>query len=193
MIAIINYQLNDNTALIDAFDSIRAKYQFTNSEQDILNSDAIILPDTTDVKNALRQLHLLNLFSMIRMLKKPILGIARGFELMCEFAGKNHSACLGLLPIDIELMSEERVGELFSLQIIKQTTLLKGVNSNDKFYFEREITVGQSENASSIIIGTNNSASFENNNFYGVLFLPEKSGESGKKILKNFVSISKMK
>lgn len=193
MIAIIDYQLDENSALKDALESIHAKFQLTNSEQDILNADSIILPDTTDVKKAVRQLHLLNLFSMIRMLKKPILGITRGFELMCEFAGTNHSACLGLLPLDIKFSSEEIENGFFSLHILKQTKLLRGINADDNFYFDGENLIAQDDNTSSLISGTNSSATIETDNFYGTLFLPEKSGDCGKKILENFVLISKTK
>lgn len=193
MIAIIDYQLDRNPALDDALKSLNVEFLFANSEKEIMSADSIILPDTSDVKQAVRQLHLLNLFSMLRMLNKPVLGIARGFELMCEFAGENHSACLGLLPIDVKFISEASVSGFFSIQTLKQTTLLNGVSSGDNFYFESENAVRQNENTSSIISATNNSATLEKNNFYGTLFLPEKSGDGGKKILENFVSISKTK
>ncbi len=53
------------------------------NEMEIVGSDKIILPDTSSPKKALKKLHLLNLFSALRIYSKPMLGIGAGFALMC--------------------------------------------------------------------------------------------------------------
>lgn len=190
MIAIIDYKLEEATPLLATLTEMEVDHHFTNKEEKILAADAVILPDTSDLKKAIRQLHLLNLFSMMRMLRKPILGIANGFELMCEFAGKNHAACLGLVPIDVQNSSQEKLNGFFSLEIVKQTSLLKNISKDDKFFFGLETPIITNDITTSKILGKEFSATIEANNFYGVLFQPEKSGSGGRNILFNFINLS---
>ncbi len=60
------------------------------NEMEIVGAEKVILPDTTFPKKALKKLHLFNLYSALRIYKKPILGIGAGFALMCnEFNEQN--------------------------------------------------------------------------------------------------------
>ncbi len=60
------------------------------NEMEIVGAEKVILPDTSFPKKALKKLHLFNLYSALRIYKKPILGIGAGFALMCnEFNEQN--------------------------------------------------------------------------------------------------------
>lgn len=186
MVVVIDYKLDERPVLIEFLTEMKVDFHYTNSEEVISRAALIILPDTNDIKNAMRQLHLLNLFSILRVINKPILGIAHGFELMCEFAGKNHTACLGLLPIDFKSDNENRLQGFYSLERVQPSFFFTGINKDDKFYFDFESSTPANEQTLAVIEGGSSAALFENNKFLGTLFLPEKSGEPGKKFLRNF-------
>jgi len=83
MIYIIDY---DKTGAKQAYELLlkfNDEIKKGKNEVDALNSDKIVLPDTKYPLKALRKLHLYNLYSALRIYKKPILGIGNGFALMC--------------------------------------------------------------------------------------------------------------
>ncbi len=93
MIYIIDY---DKKGAKEAFESVKKctdKVEISKNELKIIGSEKIILPDTSTPENALKKLHLFNLYSALRIYQKPILGIGAGFALMCQ--GFNEQNALG--------------------------------------------------------------------------------------------------
>ena len=84
MIAVIDYGLNDTTQLAESLLSIKTDFKVTRNERDILDCEKVIINDSPDISKAVKRIHLFNLFSLLRMQKKPILGISLGMELLCN-------------------------------------------------------------------------------------------------------------
>ena len=102
MTAIIDY--GERPAyLLYQLEKLGVDQKFTSVESEILAADRIILPDCSDIKKALKRLHLLNLFSMLKMIQKPVLGIANGFSLMCENPHVPGSIYVWLTDDDIKM------------------------------------------------------------------------------------------
>ncbi len=94
------------------------------NEMEIVGAEKVILPDTTFPKKALKKLHLFNLYSALRIYKKPILGIGAGFALMCnEF---NEQNALGFF--NCKAKGNDSDYEVFDLE-------------NDKKIVEQKLTV----------------------------------------------------
>jgi imidazoleglycerol phosphate synthase glutamine amidotransferase subunit HisH len=83
MIYIIGYDKTGAKEAYDLFSKFNVEIKIGKNEVDALNSDKIVLPDTKHPVKALRKLHLYNLYSALRIYKKPILGMGNGFALMC--------------------------------------------------------------------------------------------------------------
>ncbi|MCF8435292.1 MAG: hypothetical protein K9G57_00475 [Ignavibacteriales bacterium] len=84
MIAILNYSSttaqNIRTILAkNGLDSI-----ITLSEMEICKAEKIILPDTESIEHALKKLRITNLLNLLKILKKPVLGILSGSMIMCD-------------------------------------------------------------------------------------------------------------
>ena len=77
-----------------------------------------------------------------------------------------------------------------NLRIKKVNPILKGINENEFVYFVHSYygaVKNEEDLISETIYGTNKIAAVVgNNNVFGTQFHPEKSGEVGLKILKNF-------
>ena len=192
MIAIIDYGLNDTTQLAESLLSIKADFIITRNERDILDSKKVIINDSPNISKAVKKIHLFNLFSLLRIQKKPILGISLGMELLCNKTEEG-LACLGLIPIEtkeipkVDYISQSK-SNWHAVHQIKSTRLFEKIPNDSEFYFDTPYFV---EVVDSTFATTGNdnlySAAIIKDHFYGVQFLPEKSGEYGLQLLENFV------
>ena len=192
MIAIIDYGKTNSNEIAESLEKLLVEFVISNKESDILKANKLILPDSTDISSSIKKLHLLNLFSILRIVEKPILGIGTGMHLMTKSFKDNNDACLGCFPVECTTYAQHSKEEIHKLEVnvIKKTKLLKNVSDEDRFYFEGDCFIPRNECTTSVV---NNSgeitSSIEKDHLYGVQFNPERSGEPGLQILKNFLEI----
>ena len=194
MIAIIDYGAGNVASVANAVNTINTDYKITFNEIDLLNASKIIFPGVGEASSAMKKLHKLNLYSMLRICKKPLLGICLGMQLMAEYSKEGKVMGLGLFRGSTEMFDNTvtKVPHMGwnSIDIKKESKLLDGIKSGEKFYFANSYYLPLNDCTTSV---TNHqidfSASIENGNLFGVQFHPEKSGEAGLKILKNFIEL----
>lgn len=76
------------------------------------------------------------------------------------------------------------------VRITKESKLFKGIEDNSFFYFAHSYYIPKNElTVATSTHGVEFTSALEKNNFYGVQFHPEKSGEAGLKLLKNFIEL----
>jgi glutamine amidotransferase len=194
MIAIIDYGAGNVASVANAVEKLGKEFVITNNEMSICRSDKIIFPGVGEASFAIKQLHLLNLFSFIRMIKKPMLGICLGMQLMCEYSEEGNTGCLGIFPGRNEKFDSrlEKVPHMGWNEVVKtkNSRLFEGIKDNEFFYFAHSYFLPINENTTSKAVhGTEFAASLEKDNFYGVQFHPEKSGEAGLKLFNNFIEL----
>ncbi|KAB2909067.1 MAG: hypothetical protein LC102_01855 [Ignavibacteriales bacterium] len=105
MIAIVDYGERPSYLLFQ-LEKAGFKVKFTSVEAELLQAESIILPDCRDLKKAVRRLHILNLFSMLRMVNKPVIGIGYGFAMMCERLEPVAREGLGFFPFNVNRVQE---------------------------------------------------------------------------------------
>lgn len=194
MIALIDYGAGNVASVSNALAELNQEFKITSNEVEICKADKIIFPGVGEASFAMRQLHLLNLFSALRMVKKPILGICLGMQLMMDNSTEGNVACLGIftgtvLKFDSTKTKVPHMG-WNDIKKISESKLFTGIKNGERFYFANSYYVPVNEFTTAIT--TNDidfSASLEKGNFYGVQFHPEKSGDAGLKILKNFIEL----
>ncbi len=96
MIAIIDYGIEKNHPFIGLLSELKIDVKINHSESEILRADKVILPNTTNISSVVKKLHLLNLFAMLRLCNKPMLGISVGMHLMSAYSKEGDLACLGI-------------------------------------------------------------------------------------------------
>jgi imidazole glycerol-phosphate synthase subunit HisH len=194
MIAIIDYGIEKNNPLINFLTELKIDYKITYSESEILRADRIILPHTGSISSAVKQLHLLNLFTMLRLCNKPMLGISVGMHLMSAYSKEENLACLGIFRGTTEKFEDKTNGDSVSplneVLLVKESRLFKNIQSEEKFFFDNSHYLPV-EQYTSAVAGHSPifSAAIEKENFFGVQFLPEKSDKVGTKLLENFLFI----
>lgn len=194
MITIVDYGdvcINEVAASVK---KITDDFKVSKNELDICGSDKIILAGCGSAPSVMRKIQMLNLYSVLRVIKKPILGIGLGIQLMSDYSTEGNFSCLGFFPgtavrFDSSLMESTYKG-MHKVNFCKHSILFDGIEDNTEFFFNNSYYLPQSDLSTSTCQNTITfCSSVENENAYGVQFHPEMSGEAGLKLLKNFIKI----
>lgn len=194
MISVIDYGAGNTQSVLNALDDLNVKYKITNLEKDICDSDKVIFPGVGEASFAVKRLHMTNMFNLLRVIKKPILGICLGMQLFTEKSVEGNVACLGVLPTVTEQFNSKSVKVPHmgwnKVTFLKNTKLFDGIPDNSFFYFAHSFYVPINEFSVGVTLhDVEFTAVCEKENYYGVQFHPEKSGEYGIKLLKNFIEL----
>lgn len=200
MIAIIDYGLGNLHSVLNAFSYLGFDAMITSDPKIILNSSKVVLPGVGAFPDAMKTIHEKGLDNIIcEVVKKniPLLGICLGMQLLFE-ESEEHELCrgLGLLKgriVSLEKAIQNQPGLKIPhigwnlLEITKNQTLLKDLK-NPYVYFVHSYYLETEEDivSSYVDYGKKIAVSIEKNHIYATQFHPEKSGEVGLKILKNF-------
>ncbi|MCX6151379.1 MAG: imidazole glycerol phosphate synthase subunit HisH [Ignavibacteriales bacterium] len=194
MIALIDYGAGNTASVANALRTLKQEFILTNSEVEICKADKAIFPGVGEASYAIRQLHKYNLINLLRIIKRPILGICLGMQLLADYSKEGNVSCLGIIPGIIEKFDSSKVtvphmgwNEVFQ---IKKSPLFDGIKDGEFFYFAHSYLFSLGESTTSKTNhGIDFSASVEKENYFGVQFHPEKSGDAGLRVLKNFIEL----
>ena len=166
------------------------KAEVSREIKELEKADKLFLPGVGTAATAMRNLENFKLIEFIKTTQKPLLGICLGMQILGEFSKELEQKTLGIMPFKT-LKFEEKKG--FSLphmgwnDVKSEDVLFKGLNGA-YFYFVHSFCVDL--NAHTIATCEYSkpfSAALKKGNFYGVQFHPERSGEAGGLLLKNFI------
>ena len=196
MIAIIDYDTGNLRSVCNALERIGAEYCLTDDPAVIAKADRVLLPGVGEASSAMAKLQERGLCDVVRSLTVPVLGICIGMQLMCRHSDEGNVDCLGIFAADVEKFEPDmergiKVPHMgWNCVSDLQTRLFEGLSSGDYVYFVHSFaaavcddTIAVSDN------GRKFSAALNKDNFYGVQFHPEKSGEVGEQILRNFMNL----
>ncbi len=195
MITIVDYGdacINEVAASVK---KLTKDFKVSNNELDICESDKIILAGCGSASSVMRKIQLLNLYSVLRVVKKPILGIGLGMQLMADYSTEGNFACLGFFPGTAikfdDTVEESSYKGMHKINIYRQCALFNGIDVNTEFFFfNNSYYLSKSDLSTSTCQSVINfCSSIENENAYGVQFHPERSGEAGLTLLKNFIEM----
>ncbi len=192
MIAIIDYGAGNVKSVENAVRKLGFETIITSDFKEIRNAEKVIFPGVGEASTAMNYLKQRNLDTLIPSLKQPFLGICLGQQLLCDFSEEGNTQCLGIFNLKVkEFPATDIVPHMGwnNLQKIKGE-LLDGISAGDNFYFVHSYYCEVGENTTSecaYILPF--SATLQKDNFYGTQFHPEKSGDVGSIILKNFLTL----
>lgn len=202
MIAIIDYGVGNIFSLKSSFKKIGADAVLTSDIEVIRAADKIVLPGVGAFGDAAEKLKNSGLFEVIKDVcknGKPLLGICLGMQLLFEkgYEYGEHEG-LGLIKGNVRFIGDYITPGLKiphigwnSLSFPKENEIFKYLNEGDFVYFVHSYHGTECE--SSVIATTEYggelTAAVADGNVYGMQFHPEKSGDTGLKILKAFCEI----
>ncbi|MGC6176338.1 imidazole glycerol phosphate synthase subunit HisH [Lacrimispora sp. 38-1] len=202
MIAIIDYDAGNLKSVEKALASLGEKPVVTRDKETILSADKVILPGVGAFKDAMDKLCQYDLPGVIRQVTEkgtPFLGICLGLQLLFESSEEGEGVKgLSILPGKIVKFPDTpglKVPHMGwnSLTIRPGARLFKGLDSGAYVYFVHSYYLEadrESDVAASCEYGVVFGASVERDNIFACQFHPEKSGDTGLKILKNFIELT---
>ena len=209
-IAILDYGIGNVKSITNAIESIGTKPILTRVRNEILSSDALILPGVGAFGQGMENLEKYGLVDVIYNFvetDKPFLGICLGMQmLMDESEEFGDFKGLGLIKgrvikIPVKDILNGKLphvswNEIYEPQKdIWKNTILDRVKNKSDVYFVHSF-VAQPINKQEVLSltvyeGYEFCSSLHKDNIYGCQFHPEKSGGIGLYILKNFVGLDK--
>ena len=194
MIAIIDYKMGNLRSVENALKRLGAEFVVTAEADVIKRADKVLLPGVGNAAEAMENLRQANLVEVIRSLRRPVLGICVGMQVMCRHSEEGDAKCLGIFDAKVrrfEPTAEEKVPHMGWNSIGNlESKLFKGINGGEMVYFVHSY---YPELCPDTIATTHHgvmfSAALKYENFYGTQFHPEKSGDVGERIIANFLKL----
>lgn len=196
MIQIIDYNAGNIRSVANALKTLRQKFEIISDAKNLNPAAKIIFPGVGAAKSAMKILEKRGFLEIIPKIKTPFLGICLGMQLLTSFSEEGNTKCLNVIPGEVKKFRDvslkiPQIG--WNRVFLKKTDnpLLKNIPDNSYFYFVHSYYV---ETLPKFILGELKYGNFyssilQKDNFYGVQFHPEKSAETGLKLLNNFCTL----
>ena len=208
-ITVIDYGVGNLLSVSRALEHCGAKVNMSSDPEFILKSKKVILPGVGAFPNGMRALIELGLDAVIKEVVNngvPLLGICLGMQLLLDESEEfGITKGLGVIPgkvvpipnksVDGEIQKIPHIGwsSLVNSREDWQNTILQEVREGDSVYFVHSFMASPEKSedqlADALYGGQKISAVIAKGNTTGCQFHPEKSGEIGLKILRNFINL----
>lgn len=198
--AIVDYGVGNLMSVKNAMGYLGFETKITGDATELERADAVILPGVGAFPDAWAKLSGPGLDAVLRREaeRKPMLGICLGMQLFFQ-RGEEVRPCEGLGFIRgkvARIPTERKLPHIGwnSLHFTNDSPLFRGIDQGEYVYFVHSFC-GMAEEASQVIAETGYGvpvvAAVQNGNVFGTQFHPEKSGEVGLAMLRNFGGLNR--
>jgi glutamine amidotransferase len=201
LIAIIDYGAGNIRSVYKALKFLGAECKITSDRNEILNSDKAILPGQGSFGDCMSSINNSGIRdTVLEFIKtgKDFLGICVGLQLLFEGSDESpNTEGLGVFKGHIRKIPNGEGLKIphmgwNSIEIKKDDKLFKGVKNGSHVYFVHSYYLDAEDKSivsSQTDYGVKIDASISKDNVFATQFHPEKSGDVGMKLLKNFVTL----
>lgn len=201
MIAIVDYDAGNIKSVEKALQYLGEEPVVTRDAEILLGADKVIVPGVGAFGDAMEKMHQYGLPDILRAVAgngTPLLGICLGLQLFFESSDESPGVPgLSLLPgkiVKIPAREGYKIPHMGwnSIQVSSSSRLLRGIRDGAYVYFVHSYYL-EAERSEDVAATTEYivkiHAAAERGNVFATQFHPEKSGEVGLKILKNFIDL----
>ena len=197
MIVLIDYGVGNLYSVAKAVAFVGGDVKISSSAEDIQRADKIILPGVGAFGDCMKNLAATGLIPTIKQeisSGKPLLGICVGLQIL--FAGSEESPCVDGLKIFSGQVKRINAGDLkiphmgWNSVTFGGSKLFAGLSGEPYFYFVHSYHACPADKniiAATTTYGEDVTAAIEHGNIFATQFHPEKSGDVGLHVLKNFL------
>lgn len=203
MILIIDYGVGNVHSILNMFKKIGIDAKLSEHPNEVLSADKVILPGVGSFDYGMKQLKEAGYYDTVlkyaREVKKPLLGICLGMQMLGLSSEEGIEPGLGLIPFkNIKFKFEDNKLKVphMGWNLVKShkpnEKFSENFNHDFRFYFVHSY-YAICEDKSNILLscdyGFEFAAAVQKENIYGVQFHPEKSHKFGMQLLKNFAEL----
>lgn len=198
-IGIVDYNAGNLTSVVSALSHIGADYVVSSDHDTLMACDKLLFPGVGEANWAMEKLLERDLIETMHEFKetgKWILGICLGSQIILDHSEESDTKCLGLVPGDcikfpmdmglkiphIGWNTVEHNGE----------GIYKDISKDASFYFVHSYYVKPASDSDVLGVttyGIDFCSSVKHKNIIATQFHPEKSGEVGLQLLRNFIAL----
>ena len=196
-IVIVNTGCANISSVRFALERLGVSVEVSAQENVITAADKVFLPGVGTASAAMQSILQKKLAPTLQELTQPVLGVCLGMQLMVSTSAESSAGeidCLKLMPGAVKRMQAngQRLPHMGwnTVNSVAENPLFAGIDDGTYFYFVHSFAVPVYEHTlASCEYGQPFSAAIGHNNFYGVQFHPERSGDAGAQLLTNFVNM----
>lgn len=195
-VAIVKYNAGNVYSVINALKRLGITPVLTDKTEELTAADRVLFPGQGEAGTAMSYLREHGLDVVIRNLRQPVLGICIGQQLMCSHSEEGDTECLGIFPMPVRrfvpTVRTDKVPQMGWNSIHDlHSPLFRGIQDGEFIYnvhsyyvpYDKDYTIATCDYIQPY------SAALHKDNFYATQFHPEKSGDTGERILKNFLEL----
>jgi glutamine amidotransferase len=191
-VAVIKYNAGNIRSVGFALERLGIKAEITDDFEYIRNADKVIFPGVGEAGSTMKYLKNNGLDKLLHSLTQPVLGICLGQQLMCSHSEEGNTDCINIFNVPVlKFHTQLKVPHMGwnSLSDLSGD-IFTGIEPESYVYFVHSFYVPLCEYTAAICdYSVKFSAALQKDNFYATQFHPEKSGDIGNKILKNFIDL----
>jgi len=193
MIQIIDYGAGNLQSIKNALKKLGARYEVISSPQELRADAKIIFAGVGAAGSAMANLKKSGFDKVLPKLKNPFLGICLGMQLLFESSEEDAVNCLKVLKGDVRKfplgLTVPQIG--WNKVAVNDSVLFKNIPQGSYFYFVNSYYCKPKvrDSIAETEYGMSFCSAVQKENFYGVQFHPEKSGEIGANVLNNFIKL----
>lgn len=201
--AIVNYNMGNLASMENSISKVGHKGAVVANADELSKFDRLVLPGVGAFPDAMEHLKNSGMDEAVREFVKsgkPVLGVCLGMQLLFE-KGYEHNECdgLGILKGEVVRFDEKRLSREQKVPHMgwnrlwakKKSPLLGALDDGFYLYFVHSyhVVCDSSITVATARYGYDFAAVVQSDNVYGIQPHPEKSGDNGLAILKNFLEL----
>ena len=200
--AIIDYGVGNLYSVEKAFAAIDEEVKVTGNAEDLRAADKLVLPGVGAFGDCMKNLESTGLIPVILEQvenNKPLLGICVGLQILFECSEESPGVKgLGIFKGMVKKINAPslKIPHMGWNSILMHNNLFNNLKEKPYFYFVHSYhAVPENKDiiAATTDYGETLTAAVANKNIYATQFHPEKSGDVGLQVLKNFVNSSQLR
>ena len=198
-LVVIDYDSGNLRSVAKALELAGVNPVVTSDPGALSSADAVVLPGVGSAPAAMAALHNRELVQPLReyvALDRPFLGVCLGLQLLMEHTEEGDAPCLGIIPGGVKrLPAGMKVPHMGWNSVRFETAhpVFEGIPQDSYFYFVHSYYADPTDSVGrtgTTEYGVSFCSAYTSSNLIATQFHPEKSGETGVRIYKNFCALA---
>jgi imidazole glycerol-phosphate synthase subunit HisH len=202
-IVIVDYGMGNLHSVIYKISKLNVNVIISSSKEEIMHASKIILPGVGHFAAGIKRIIEKDLKEVLDFKaqeeKVPVLGICLGMQLMTNHSEEGNAQGFGWIAASTKRFNKIKLDGLKiphmgwnTIRKENNNYILDGLDNDDMFYFVHSYYV-ECDSYENVLCtsdyGINFHSGIVKNNIFGFQFHPEKSHDSGMKVLRNFINL----